>query len=102
MNFIQAKKLFDMNQQLIGRQIKGATIDELVICPTDKAQYEDFIKRHLTTHKGSEAILPFLNEDLDIFCVLDKQRIKVNSTMLVLRLKKVGDYFDINYPSSDI
>lgn len=44
MKYEKAIKLVELNKQLIGKKVIGATIDELVIYPTNQKSYYLFIK----------------------------------------------------------
>ena len=75
MNFQKAKLIKEQNVNLIGKMHNGATIDELVLFPTDSKLSEKFTKLYLLTLDGDKAIIPFIGTDVDIVAIFDKDRI---------------------------
>lgn len=97
MTYEKAKELVTLNQHLIGQKIIGATIDELIIYPTDQNSYDDFIKVYLKTLDGTRAILPYTNQDVEIYCVIDKKRILANGIFGHASLQKANEELDVNF-----
>src|SRR5690606_15547465 len=97
MNYERAKKLVDLNQHLIGQKVIGATIDELIIYPTNSKSYDEFIKVYLRTLDGKKAILPYKNQDVDIYCIVDKKRILVNGLLAHASLQKANEELDVKF-----
>ena len=95
MKYEKTIKLVELNKQLIGKKVIGATIDELVIYPTNQKSYDLFIKTYLRTLNGEEAIIPFKNEDVDIHCVVDKGRIAANGLFAHASLLKVKEEHEV-------
>lgn len=91
MNFEKAQNLVVLNRHLIGCKIIGATIDEIIIYPTNQKSYDEFTKIYLRILNGEEAILPFKNEDVDVFCTVDKWRIEKNGVLGHASLQKVNE-----------
>lgn len=75
MEYNKALKVLANNKHLIGKMDKGATIDELILVPTNSNLTESFLKLYLQTLDGNKAIIPFLNVDVDVVAVFDKKRI---------------------------
>lgn len=75
MDYQTAINLKIKNKHLIGKLDKGATIDELILVPTNANLTDKFIKLYLQTLDGDESILPFTSSDVDIVAVFDKDRI---------------------------
>lgn len=75
MNYTEAKKIQEEKVHIIGTKIKGETIDELIICPTNPTQLEIFKTIYNETQSAEFATSQFLNEDLDIAVVIGKKRL---------------------------
>lgn len=75
MEFDKATELKEKNNHLIGKKDSGATIDELILVPTNADLAEECFKIYLQTLDGEQAILPFAGEDVDIVAVFDKKLI---------------------------
>ncbi|WP_026711708.1 hypothetical protein [Flavobacterium filum] len=96
MNFIKALEIIKKNKHLIGSDYKGATIDELVILPTDMELRQQVIQNYLMTHNAQQAIAPYTNYDVEIFCVFDKGRINANGFFLNTHISKLSDKLDVD------
>lgn len=97
MDYTKAKKLIDLNQHLIGQKIIGATIDELIIYPTDQKSYDEFLKIYLRALDGEKAITPYKNQDVEIYCIVDKKRILANGVLGHATLQKANEELDVNF-----
>ena len=75
MEFNQAILLKEKNKHLIGKNEKGATIEELILVPTNHESADQFLKIYLQILDGEKAIIPFSGNDVDIVAVFDKKRI---------------------------
>ena len=75
MNFQKAKLIKELNINLIGKIYNEATIDELVLFPTNAELSERFTKLYLRTLDGDKAIIPFIGTDVDIVAIFDKNSI---------------------------
>ena len=97
MTYAEAEKLVELNQHLIGKKVIGATIEELVIYPTNQSSYDQFIKTYIRTLDGKKSIIPFKNEDVDIHCIVDKKRIIVNGILGHASLHKVNEEHEVKF-----
>jgi hypothetical protein len=75
MEFTQAILIKEKNKHLLGKIDNGATIDELILVPTDNKSAEEYLKIYLQLLDGEKAIAPFKGFDVDIVAVFDKKRI---------------------------
>lgn len=75
MDFKKAEDLKRKNGHLIGKKDNSATIDELILVPTDASIKEKFLTHYLQILDGDEAIRSFIGVDVDIVAVFDKGRI---------------------------
>jgi hypothetical protein len=75
MEFAKADDLKRKNQHLIGKQYKGATIDELILFPTDIKLSKDYLNIYMQIKDGEQAIKPFSGVDVDVVAVFDKSTI---------------------------
>jgi hypothetical protein len=76
MNYNEAVVLKEKNSHLIGKKDKGATIDELILVPTDEDLAEKVLKLYVQTLDSEKAIEPFAGMDVCIVAVFDKKRIR--------------------------
>lgn len=93
MNFIEAMKVADANQHLIGKSWKGATIEEIIIVPTDPIQSEEFSRMYIQTLDAQQSIVPYMNSDVDVFVVCDKQQIRTQKFLICTSI--------CNFPEKD-
>ena len=97
MTYAKAKELIALNQHIIGQKVIGATIDELIIYPTDQNAYDNFLEVYLRILDGEKAILPYRNQDVEIYCVVDKKRILANGIFGHATLQKANEELDVNF-----
>lgn len=81
MNFNEALELKNKNGHLIGKKDNGATIDELILVPTDSELADIVLKNYLLTLDGNTAVIPN-GADLDVVVVFDKKRIRSQNFFL--------------------
>jgi len=74
MNFKEATELKNKNEHLIGQKYREATIEELIIRPTNGNEFEAFSKSYLRTMNAEFSIQPFLESDLAVDVVCDRQK----------------------------
>lgn len=86
MEFLKAVELINKNQHLIGKKIEGAIIDELIVCPTDSNMFNDFSRQYLFVSNAQQAVAPYVNEDVTVYAILDKHRIKTQSIFIYKKL----------------
>ena len=86
MTFIEALRLIEEHHNLIGKSIRGATIDEFVIVPTNPESRTKFDTIFLQTMDAQKAIAQFINEDVVVMVVCDKKKIRDNNILLYLLL----------------
>lgn len=79
MNFLEAVKIAEANQHLVGKEWKGATIDEIIIAPTETTLRTEFEKLYVQTLDAQQSIAPFVNSDVEVFAVFDKKRIRTQN-----------------------
>lgn len=82
MNFKEASELKNKNEHLIGQKYRGGTIEELIIRPTNGREFEAFTKSYLRTMNAELSIQPFLESDLDVDVLCDREKIRTNSIFL--------------------
>ncbi len=78
MKFLDAVKLAEMNSHLIGKSNDGERIDEIIIYPTDPNLCHEFKKRYILTMNPQEAIVEFINFDVQVGIVTNKFLIEEN------------------------
>ena len=89
MDFLDAVKIAEANQHLIGKEWKDATIDDIIIVPTNHNQWADFERLYIQTLNAQKAIVPFINSDVDIFVVFNKGHIRTQNLFRFTSIYKV-------------
>jgi hypothetical protein len=75
MTFKEALKEIKNNYALIGKKVKGGTIDELIIYPSDESSKEIYKDLYLKTYDAEKSIEPFKNEDVLVSAIINKKLI---------------------------
>ena len=57
---------------MIGKEWEGATIDEIIVVPTDAELRKEFERLYAQTWNAQAAISRFVNNDVDIVIVCNK------------------------------
>jgi len=89
MKFDKATKLIAENNHLLGKKEAHGFIDELIIYPTDPASFEKFKENYCLTLDWKKSISPYLNEDVNILCVINKREIRVRNLFYFKTLKEI-------------
>ncbi len=95
MNFSEAKKIVDANQHLIGKQWKGAIIDEIIIAPTDFSLRDLFNRIYLQTLNAQQSIKPFINSDVDVVVICNKKAIDDKGIMFHGSIYDIPEEFGV-------
>ena len=80
MNLKGALELKSKNEHLVGLKYRGGTIDEIIIRPKNDEELDIFMKSYIRTLNAEKSLQPFLNSDLDVFAVCEKDKISSAST----------------------
>lgn len=86
MNFKEALIEVNTKQNLIGQNYQGAILDEIIIAPSEPYSFEKFKCLYLEGMNAQQAITPFLNEDVMILGIYNKDKIKKNGIFLFKEL----------------
>lgn len=70
MRIEDASKKLKFHNDLLGRSLSGASIDELIIAPTDMDLRQQFEKLYVSSLDAQMAIKPFIAEDVDVWWYL--------------------------------
>ena len=89
MKFDKATKTLEENNHLIGKKEVHGFIDELIIYPTNPILFERFKESYRLTLDWKKSISPYLNEDVDVLCVINKQEIRVRNLFYFKTLKEI-------------
>lgn len=89
MRFIDALKIAKANEHLIGTTMKGSSIDEIIIMPTNDEEQRMFQTRYVRTMNPQEAIAPFIASDVEVYALFDKRRIRTENLFLVTNLQSL-------------
>lgn len=73
---------------MLGKSLSGASIDELIIAPTDMELRQQFEKLYVSSLDAQIAIKPFIAEDVDVLVVFDKKRIHEQGVLISTSLDK--------------
>lgn len=77
------------HNDLLGKLVDGARIDELIIAPTNAESRQKFNRLYVDCLDPHMALLPFKDEDVEILAVLDKERIRKQSVIVFMTLDKI-------------
>lgn len=77
------------HKDLLGKKMNGASIDELIIVPTNIELKRQFEESYIDSLDALAAIKPFTNVDVDIFVVFDKHRIRSQNVIFSTTLDNV-------------
>ena len=84
MKFLEALVVANQKEKLIGRLIKnGATLDEVIIAPSNAEDYQIFIKSYIDTLDAQKSIEPYIESDVNVLGVFDKIRIRQDNAFLI-------------------
>lgn len=78
MDYLEALEFVKTKRHLIGQTVKGVTIDELIICPTNPDYFQVFKVKYCETLSADFAITPFKAEDVEVAVVIGKKYLKEN------------------------
>lgn len=95
MNFTDAVKIAEANQHLIGKIWKEATIDEIIIAPTDSALCSEFERLYIQSLNAQKSIVPFINSDVEVFVVFDKHRIRTQNLIVYTSIHNLPNQFNV-------
>lgn len=95
MEYNEALQFVEKNLHLIGKKDKGATIEELILVPTNAALRDDFLKLYLRTLDGNLAIQPYIGADVDIVAVFDKKRIVSQGVFFHTNILNLPDNLEV-------
>ena len=99
MDFFNAVKLAEANEHLVGKVVKGATIDEIIIMPTDEEEQKAYWQYFVQYLDAQRAIVPFMTSDVEVFALFDKGSIRSKSLSISCNIvnlpKEIGAITDI-------
>lgn len=91
MNLKEALELKSKNEHLVGLKYRGGTIDEIIIRPKNDEELEIFIKSYIRTLNAEKSLQPFLNSDLHVFAVCEKDKIRTSSVIFMTEIENLLD-----------
>ena len=91
MNLIDATELKNKNEHLIGQKYRGDTIDEIIIRPKNDEELDIFMKSYIRSLNAEKSLQPFLNSDLHVFVVCEKDKIKTSSFIFMTEIENLLD-----------
>ena len=89
MTFEEAQKKVEENKHLIGKKFRGATIDDLLIVPTDAKLLGNVQRNYTETLEAQIAILPYINYDVDVLVICGKQHLRTTGTFPFITLSQL-------------
>ena len=95
MNFLKAVEIAEKSKKIVGKQFKGGIIDEIIIRPTDPKMCEGFEKEYICSLNAQTSIVPYMESDVDIAVVIDKERIRKDGCFIYISLYDLKDTFDV-------
>lgn len=76
MDFFKAVKLAKANDHLVGKAVKGAIIDEIIIMPTNEEEQKAYWQCFTQYLDAQRAIVPFMTSDVEVFALFNKKTIR--------------------------
>lgn len=68
MTFPEALQLIERKKDMVGTTTeKGLLIDLILVVPTDEKQKKEFVLRLMGSHDPQQAIVPFVNSDVEVW-----------------------------------
>lgn len=89
MGIQEALEKIDTHKDLLGKQLNRASIDDLIIVPTDIALKRQFEKLYISSLDAQAALVPFLDKDVDIMVIFDKHKIRSQNIIFSTTLDNV-------------
>lgn len=87
MTFVEALNIANQKEDLVNKLISNnAILSEVIIAPTDLAEFEEFKQSYIQTLDAQKAVIPFIKSDLMVLGVFDKHRIKKEGILLIREL----------------
>lgn len=87
MNFFEALAVANEREQLIGKKTeKGATLDEIIIAPSNAEEYQNFINAYIDTLDAQLSIIPYMQSDVIVLGVFDKNRIRQDNVIAISKI----------------
>lgn len=84
MKFFEALVVANQKEELIGKLIiNGATLDEVIIAPSNAIDYQRFITSYIDTLDAQKSIAPYIEADVKVLGVFDKIRIRQDNAFLI-------------------
>lgn len=91
MNYEEATAVKEQNGHLIGQTYRGATIEDILIRPTDAKEFDEWSKRYIRTMDGDAAIAPFLESNLAVDVVCDRAKIRTSNIFFRTEIENLLD-----------
>ena len=95
MNYNDAVKIAKANSHLIGKEWKGATIDEIIIVPTDAEQRTKFERLYAQTWDAQSAIEQFTNNDVDLAIVCNKSYMRTKGVFGFTSIHNLPEKYEV-------
>lgn len=95
MDFNTAQDLLIKNNHLIGQDMNGARINELILVPTNQNHADLFLRSYLRSLDFNEAIAPYAGSDVDVYVVANKSEINNIGVFFHTNIMNLGDEFNV-------
>ena len=95
MKYLDAVRIVEANKHLIGKKWDGATVDEIIVAPTDSEVYAEFEKLYFQTLDAQQSIIPFINTDVEVFIVCDKERMRTQALFVYSSIYELPESFNV-------
>ena len=101
MDFFKAVKLAKANEHLVGKAVKGAIVDEIIIMPTNEEERKAYWQYFTQYLDAQRAIVPFMTSDVEVFALFNKRLIRSENLPVTCNIvnlpAEIGAIIDI-YP----
>lgn len=85
----EALEKIDTHKDLLGKQLNEASIDDLIIVPTNIALKRQFEELYISSLDAQAALVPFWDKDVDIMVIFDKHKIRSQNIIFSTTLDNV-------------
>ena len=87
MKYSDALKMAHANKHLIGKVWNNAVVDEILIAPTNSKERSVFEKRYVQTLDAQESIIPFVNSDVEVVLICNKDMIRTTGLFTYISIE---------------
>lgn len=89
MKFAKALEVANLNNHLLGKKYLDGIIDEIIIVPVNTEEQSKFMALYIKTLDAQYSVKGFINSDVEVFAIVDKQKIRTHSIMPIIHISDI-------------